>query len=267
MASLNAALNIAATGLHLQETNMAVKSQNLAAQGVDSFKRQYLVAQDIGYQDIALAGVQSSSNTQTALGLPIGMGVMPAGIYRSFEQGDLVSTGDPLDLAIQGEGFYQVLLPDGTFGYTRTASFQIDGPTGQIVTLDGYQLQPNITIPAETTDIAVATDGTVSVKVAGQGNFQILGQIQLTRFLNPNGLRAIGKNIFIATDEGSGQPLTANPGLQGNGTILQGYREASNVNSVEEITDLIKIQHAYEQLTKVISTSDSMFDASIRMVS
>jgi flagellar basal-body rod protein FlgG len=263
--SLNNALNIAKTGLHLQETNIAVKSQNLAAQGVDAFKRQYLVAQDLGYQDKALAGTQTSTSTTATLGLPIGLGVMPAGIYRSFEQGDLIATGEALDIAITGEGFYQVQLPDGTYGYTRTATFQKDPQTGQLVTIEGYPLQPNITIPIDATDVAVSSDGMVSIKLAGQTNFQDVGQIQLTRFINPNGLRAMGKNIFLETD-GSGSPQTANPGLQGNGLIMQGYREGSNVNSVEEITDLIKIQHAYEQLTKVISTSDAMFDASIRMI-
>ncbi len=264
--SLNNALNIAKTGLHLQETNIAIKSQNLAAQGVDSFKRQYLVAQDLGYQDKALAGAQTSNTTIAALGLPIGLGVKPAGIYRSFEQGDLVSTGEALDLAISGEGFYQVQLPDGTLGYTRTATFLRDAQTGQLVTIDGYALQPAITIPIDATDIEVSNDGIVSIKLAGQTNLQNVGQLQLARFINPNGLRAMGKNIFLETD-GSGVPQIANPGLQGNGTIMQGYRESSNVNSVEEITDLIKIQHAYEQLTKVITTSDAMFDASIRMVS
>lgn len=263
--SLNNALNIARTGLQLQETNIAVKSQNLAAQGVDSFKRQYLVAQDLGYQDKSLAGTPTANNTLSALGLPIGLGVKAAGIYRSFEQGDPVSTGEATDLMIAGDGFYQILLPDGTFGYTRVATFQRDANTNQLVTIDGYALQPNITIPIDATDIEVASDGQVSIKIAGQTNFQTVGQIQLTRFINPNGLRSMGKSIFLETD-GSGAPQTNNPGIQGNGYIMQGYREASNVNSVEEITDLIKIQHAYEQLTKVITTSDAMFDATIRMI-
>lgn len=264
--SLTHALNIAKTGLHLQETNIAVKSQNLASQGVDGFKRQYLVAQDLGYQDKALAGIQTSNNnTFSALGLPIGLGVMPAGIYRSFEQGDLISTGEALDLAITGDGFYQIQLPDGTLGYTRTATFQKDAQTGQLVTIEGYALQPAITIPIDATDLQVSNDGIVSVKTAGQTAYQVIGQLQLARFINPNGLRAIGKNVFAETN-GSGAPQIANPGLQGNGTIMQGYREGSNVNSVEEITDLVKIQHAYEQLTKVITTSDAMFDASIRMI-
>ncbi|AIK95510.1 flagellar basal-body rod protein FlgG [Candidatus Odyssella acanthamoebae] len=263
--SLNNALNIAKTGLHLQETNIAVKSQNLASQGVDSFKRQYLVAQDLGYQDKVLAGAQTSNNTIAALGLPIGLGVKAAGIYRSFEGGDPISTGEALDIAIMGEGFYQVLLPDGTNGYTRTATFQRDPQTGQLVTIDGYPLIPNITIPIDATDVQISPDGIISIKLAGQTNFQNAGQLQIVRFINQNGLRAMGKNIFLESD-GSGTPQIANPGLQGNGTILQGYREGSNVNSVEEITDLIKIQHAYEQLTKVITTSDAMFDASIRMI-
>ncbi len=263
--SLTNAMNIAKTGLNLQETNIAVKSQNLAAQGVDSFKRQYLVAQDLGYQDRSVAGGQTSTNTKSTLGLAIGMGVKPAGIYRSFEIGDPVSTGEALDVMISGDGFYQVLLPDGTFGYSRTATFQKDPQSGQLQTIDGYALQPSITIPPTTTDIQVSPDGIVSVMLAGQSSFQQVGQLQVTRFLNPNGLSPMGKNIFLQTD-GSGTPLTANPGLQGNGTLLQGYREASNVNAVEEITDLIKIQHAYEQLTKVITTSDAMFDASNRMV-
>ncbi len=263
--SLNNAMNIAKTGLHLQETNIAVKSQNLASQGVDSFKRQYLVAQDIGYQDRSVAGAQTSANTSSAVGLPIGLGVMPAGIYRAFETGDPISTGERLDIMITGNGFYQVLLPDGTTGYTRTATFQKDPQSGQLKTIDGYFLQPNITIPADAVDVEVSPDGIVSVQIAGQTTMQQVGQIQLSRFLNPNGLRAMGKNIYLET-AGSGTPTVSNPGLQGTGTLLQGYREGSNVNSVEEITDLIKIQHAYEQLTKVITTSDAMFDASNRMV-
>ncbi|MBX3457771.1 MAG: flagellar basal-body rod protein FlgG [Candidatus Paracaedibacteraceae bacterium] len=263
--SLTNAMNIAKTGLHLQETNIAVKSQNLAAQGVDSFKRQYLVAQDLGYQDKTLAGAQTSANTTSTIGLAIGLGVMPAGIYRSFDIGDPVSTGERLDIMISGDGFYQVLMPDGTFGYTRTATFQRDPQSGQMVTIDGYVLQPNITIPQDAVEVSVSQDGVVSVLLAGQTTMQQVGQMQVTRFLNPNGLRAMGKNIFFETT-GSGTPITSNPGLQGAGILMQGYREASNVNSVEEITDLIKIQHAYEQLTKVITTSDAMFDASNRMI-
>lgn len=251
------AFHIARTGLQLQEMNVAVKSQNLASQGVDGYKKQFLVAQDLPYQDIA-------SNPDSPAGLQVGLGVKPAGIYRIFSAGDFIKTDAALDMAIAGDGFFRVTMPDGTIGYTRAGAFE-KTPEGRIVTLvGGYELTPGITIPANAEGISISELGEVFAKVPGQTTPQSLGQMQIATFVNPVGLRAIGENLFVETDA-SGTPTVGNPGVDKRGKIKQGFRESSNVDSVEEITELIQIQRIYEMLTKVINTGDKMWEAANAM--
>jgi flagellar basal-body rod protein FlgG len=257
------AFNIARTGLQLQELNLSIKSQNLSSQGVDAFKRQYLVAQDLPYQDLAMVGSQTSSTgTIDNTGIQIGSGVKPMAVYRSWSQGDMVNTGEPYDIAIQGEGFYQISRPDGSIAYTRMATFTIS-PTGQLTTPAGHPLIPNITIPNNAIAVEINNDGEVAVELS-DGTINIIGQLQLATFINNNGLKSIGDNLFIETPA-SGTPNLGAPNSDNRGTIMQGWKELSNVNAVEEITDLIKIQRCYEQITKVINTGDSMMEASNRM--
>ncbi len=262
--SLTRALDIAKTGLHYREIEIGIKSGNLAGQGVDSYQAQYLVGQDIGYQDASAAGASSSASTITPVGLPISLGVKAAGIYRNQRPGDPIGTENSMDVMINGKGYYQIQMPDGTTGYTRAGTFQ-QNSQGSLSTIDGYQLIPAITIPTTGVEsISISDDGVVQVQVQGQQAMQTIGQIQLATFVNPNGLRGVGKNSFLET-EASGTATVSNPGLNGVGALMQGYRESSNVNPVEEITDMIKLQHAYENLTKVISTTDSMYETANRM--
>ncbi len=261
--TFSSAFNIARTGLQLQELHLSIKSQNLAAQGVDAFKRQYLVSQDLPYQDLLMVGAQTSSTgTLNNTGLQIGSGVKAMGVYRSFSQGDMVNTGEPFDFAIQGDGFYQISRPDGSIAYTRMATFTVS-PTGQITTPAGHPLIPNITIPNNAVAVDINNDGEVSVELP-DGSITTLGQLQIATFVNNNGLKSIGDNLYIETPA-SGTPILGVPNSDNRGYIMQGWKELSNVNSVEEITDLIKIQRWYEQITKVINTGDSMMEASNRM--
>lgn len=261
--ALTNALNIAKTGLYLMETNLGVVTQNLATREVDGYKEQYIVAQDLGYSNIAEAGSSTSTNTTAPAGIAIGMGVKLAGIYRSFQQGDPIITDNPLDLMIQGKGFYQIQMPDGSTGYTRAGVFQKNNQ-GQLVTIDGYPLLPNITVPTNAESISVSNEGVVEVTIQGQQSPQNIGQIQLATFVNPNGLRAVGKNLFLET-EASGSATVSNPEINGVGNIWQGQRESSNVNPIEAITNLIKIQRSYENLTKTVQTVDHMYEAANRM--
>lgn len=262
--TFSSAFNIARTGLQLQELHLSIKAQNLAAQGNDAFKRQYLVAQDLPYHDLAMVGAQTSSTGNiNNTGMQIGSGVKAAAVYRSFSQGDMNNTGEPLDFMIQGDGFYQISRPDGSIAYTRMATFT-KSATGQITTPDGLPLLPNITIPSNAVGIDINNDGEVAVEL-NDGTVTVLGQIQIATFINNNGLKSIGNNLFIETPA-SGTPILGTPNTDNRGYIMQGWREMSNVNSVEEITDLIKIQRWYEQLTKVINTGDNMMEASNRMV-
>lgn len=259
--SITRAFDIARTGLELQETSISVKAQNLAAQSAQGFKSQYVVATDLPYQDSLQAGTQSSAaGTFNNTGLAIGLGVRAAAIYRDFSQGDLIPTGNAWDMAINGPGFFQIQLPDGTIAYTRNASFE-PNQQGQIVTIpDGNLLIPNITVPVAAGSPTVTKDGVVSVTIQGQTNAQVLAQLQLTTFINPNGLEPIGSGLYVQTSA-SGDPVTGNPNLDDRGTIQQQYQETSNVNAVAEITDLIKIQKAYEQQTKVLKTGEAMLQA------
>jgi flagellar basal-body rod protein FlgG len=251
------AMDIAATGMMAQQTNVEVIANNIANQNTTGFKEQRPEFQDLLYQTERRGGANSSDNgTIVPVGVQIGIGVNTAAVYRINTQGNLAQTGNPLDLAIQGRGFFQIQLPDGTIAYTRDGSFQLS-PTGEIVTSDGYIVQPGITIPQNTTAISVNSSGQVQAQVAGQTNPQTVGQLQLANFPNEAGLDALGNNLLAET-QASGQPTTGNPGSTAFGTVNQGMLETSNVDIVSEITNLITAQRAYEMNSKVIQTSDQM---------
>lgn len=247
---------IARTGLDAQQTQLDVISNNLANVSTNGFKRSRAVFEDLLYQTVRQPGAQSSQQTQIPSGLQIGTGVRPVSTARIFTQGNLQQTGNPMDVAINGNGFFQILMPDGTIAYTRDGSFQQDNQ-GQLVTSSGYPLQPNITIPPNALTLTVGKDGVVSVTLPGQTNAQQLGQIQLASFINPGGLQSVGENLFQET-AASGAPQPNIPGTNGLGSLNQNYVETSNVNVAEELVTMIQTQRAYEMNTKVVSTSDAM---------
>jgi flagellar basal-body rod protein FlgG len=250
-------LDIAATGVLAQELFVDVISQNLANINTTAYKLQRPGFQDLIYEDLRRMGTNSSDNgTIVPTGIQLGSGVKTAAIYRNNTEGPLQSTSGTLDLAVQGNGYFQIQMPDGTIAYTRDGSFQLSS-TGQIVTADGYPLLPNITIPQGATSISIEQTGDVFVQLQGQTNPQQVGTIQLANFLNENGLSAIGNNLFDQTFA-SGPPTLANPGSEGIGNVLQGYLESSNVDPTTEITNLIRAQRAYEFNTKVITKDDEM---------
>jgi len=251
------AMNIAATGMLAQQTNVEVIANNIANQNTTGFKRQRAEFQDLLYQTDRRAGAQSSdTGTIVPVGVQIGIGVKTAAVYRITTQGNLTTTSNPLDVAIQGRGFFQILQPDGTTAYTRAGSFQLS-PTGQVVTADGFTVQPGITVPQNTVAISINASGQVQAQVAGQTAPQTVGQFQLANFPNEAGLEALGNNLFLETPA-SGQPITGNPTSIGFGALNQGLLETANVDIVSEITNLITAQRAYEMNSKVIQTTDQM---------
>lgn len=247
---------IARTGLDAQQTQLDVISNNLANVSTNGFKRARPVFEDLLYQTLRQPGAQSSQQTQVPAGLQMGTGVRPVSTARIFTQGNIQKTDNALDLGIQGDGFFQILMPDGTTGYTRDGSFQKDNQ-GQIVTSDGYPLQPNITIPATALSVSIGTDGTVTITQSGSAASTQIGSIQLANFINPAGLQSMGQNLFLET-AASGTPTPNTPGTNGVGTVNQGYVETSNVNVAEELVSMIQTQRAYELNSKVVSTSDAM---------
>ena len=247
---------IAKTGLDAQQTQMDVISNNLANVSTSGFKRARAVFEDLLYQTIRQPGAQSSEQTTLPSGLQIGTGVKPVATERIFTQGNLQQTGNAKDVAIQGGGFFQVLMPDGTTTYTRDGSFQTDA-NGQLVTASGYPVQPAITIPPDTVTMTIARDGTVSVQQAGSATATTVGTLQLAMFVNPAGLQSLGENLYGVTTS-SGTPTTTAPGSNGAGLLNQAYVETSNVNVVEELVNMIQTQRAYEINSKAISTSDQM---------
>jgi len=247
---------ISKTGLEAQQTQMDVISNNLANINTSGFKRSRAVFEDLLYQNMRQPGAQSSQQTQIPTGLQIGTGVRPIAAERIHTQGNLQQTGNQLDVAIQGAGFLQVLLPDGTTGYTRDGSLQSDSQ-GQLVTANGFVVQPALTIPANATSITVGQDGVVSVTQAGSTAAVQIGSIQLATFVNPAGLESMGQNLYLETAS-SGTPSTNVPGTNGTGTLSQGFVETSNVNVVEELVNMIQTQRAYEINSKAITTSDQM---------
>jgi flagellar basal-body rod protein FlgG len=247
---------IAKTGLDAQQTQMDVISNNLANVSTSGFKRSRAVFEDLLYQTIRQPGAQSSEQTQLPSGLQIGTGVKPVATERIFTQGNLQQTGNAKDVAIQGNGFFQVLMPDGTTAYSRDGSLQADA-NGQLVTSSGYAVQPAITIPADTQSLTIARDGTVSITQPGSSNATTIGTLQLAMFINPAGLQSLGENLYAET-AASGTPSSNAPGSNGAGLLNQGYVETSNVNVVEELVNMIQTQRAYEINSKAISTSDQM---------
>lgn len=247
---------IARTGLDAQQTQLDVIANNLANVSTNGFKRGRAVFEDLLYQTLRQPGAQSSQQTQIPTGLQLGTGAKPVAVARIFTQGNVQKTDNSLDVAVQGQGFFQVLLPDGTTAYSRDGSFQKDNQ-GQIVTADGFPLQPNITIPANATSLSIGQDGTVTVTQAGSTATTQIGTIQLATFINPGGLQSIGQNLFLET-AASGTPTPNTPGTNGAGIVSQGYVETSNVNVAEELVTMIQTQRAYELNSKVVSTSDQM---------
>ncbi|MDP2111437.1 MAG: flagellar basal-body rod protein FlgG [Thiobacillus sp.] len=247
---------IAKTGLDAQQTQMDVISNNLANVSTSGFKRSRAVFEDLLYQTLRQPGAQSSEQTQLPSGLQIGTGVKPVATERIFTQGNLQQTGNAKDVAIQGNGFFQVLMPDGTTAYSRDGSLQADA-NGQLVTSSGYAVQPAITIPADTQSLTIARDGTVSITQPGAANATTIGTLQLAMFINPAGLQSLGENLYAET-AASGTPSSNAPGSNGAGLLNQGYVETSNVNVVEELVNMIQTQRAYEINSKAISTSDQM---------
>ena len=249
-------LAIAKTGMEAQQMKLDAISNNLANVSTNGYKRAGVVFEDLIYQNLRQAGANSSEQTTLPTGLQVGLGVQPVATTRSFTQGNLQQSSNPLDLAIRGNGFFQIQLPDGTSGYTRDGSFQVDAQ-GQLVTNAGYAVQPGITIPANAQSVTIAADGTVSVTLPGQAQAQQVGQLQLASFVNPAGLEPKGMNLFAET-AASGTPNAGAPGANGLGSLQQGYVETSNVNVVEELVSMIQTQRAYELNSKAIQTSDQM---------
>ena len=247
---------IAKTGMEAQQTQLDTISHNLANVGTNGFKRGHVVFEDLIYQNLRQAGAASSEQTQLPTGLQVGLGVRPVATSRNFGQGNLQQTSNNLDLAIKGQGFFAIQMPDGSSAYTRDGSFQVDG-NGQLVTNNGYVVQPGINIPAGAQSVTIAADGTVSVSLSGQSTPQQIGQLQLTSFINPAGLEPRGENLFTET-AASGTPQGGAPGSNGLGALQQGYVETSNVNVVEELVAMIQTQRAYELNSKAIQTSDQM---------
>lgn len=249
-------LSIAKTGLDAQQMQLDVVANNLANVGTTGFKRSRAVFEDLMYQNIRQSGGQTSDQTRMPSGLQLGTGVRIVATERIHSQGNQTKTDNPKDVSISGGGFFQVLMPDGSTAYTRDGSFQTD-QNGQLVTASGFPVQPAITLPQGTTSMTIASDGTVSVVQAGSTTSVQVGQIQLATFVNPAGLQSTGANLLAETDASGGASQSA-PGQNGAGILNQGYVEASNVNVVEELVNMIQTQRAYEVNSKVVQTSDQM---------
>jgi len=253
---MTSALWVAKTGLDAQQTQMAVISNNLANVNTTGFKRGRAVFQDLMYQNLGQAGAQTSTQTQSPSGLMLGTGVQIGATEKLFQQGNMQQTTNSFDLAINGRGFFQIQMPDGSLAYTRDGSFQVNSQ-GQMVNSSGYPLQPGITIPQAAQSVTISPDGIVSVTLAGQAAPQQVGTLTTADFINPAGLEARGSNLYVET-AASGNPQTGTPGLNGLGQLVQGSLEASNVNVVEEMVNMIETQRAYEMNSKAISTADQM---------
>jgi len=247
---------IAKTGMEGQQTKLDSIANNLANVSTNGYKRADVVFEDLMYQNLRTAGAASSEQSELPTGLQVGLGVRVAASTRNFSQGNLQQTAGNLDVAIKGQGFFQIQLPDGTTAYTRDGAFQVDA-NGQLVTNAGYVVQPGITIPAKAQSVTIAPDGTVNVTVANQTAQLPLGQLQLASFVNPAGLEPRGGNLYAETTA-SGTPTTGAPASDGLGSLQQGFIEGSNVNVVEELVSMIATQRAYELNSKAIQTSDQM---------
>ena len=250
-------LSIAATGMMAQQLNVEVISNNVANMSTAGFKRQKATFQDLMYQDLRRVGSTSSdAGTIVPAGIQVGMGVSTAAVTRIAAQGNLDITENDYDLAVQGRGYFRIQLPSGDDAYTRAGNFSTSA-TGQLVTTDGYTVQPGITIPDDAIDVSINSQGLVQATIPGQTDPQTIGQLELAAFQNPAGLDPLGDNLFMES-AASGTPTTGNPGSEGFGSLLQGYLETSNVNAVSEITNLISAQRAYEMNAKMITATDEM---------
>jgi flagellar basal-body rod protein FlgG len=257
-------LEIGATGMLAQQTNVDVISNNIANMTTSGFKRQRVDFKDLIYQNIDRPGAQSSEvGTILPSGLQLGLGVRVGSVYRIHEQGALQMTDNPLDLALTGQGFFQIELPNGETAYTRSGVFQIN-QDGEIVTSQGYKLQPNIVVPDDAIAVEINENGEVLAQITGQVAMSNVGQIELANFVNPAGLAALGDNLYSET-EASGAPQTGNPGTENYAAIRQGALENSNVNVVEELTQLITAQRAYEMNSNIISSSDEMLQTLVQL--
>ena len=247
---------VAKTGMEGQQAKLDAISNNLANVGTNGFKRAGVVFEDLMYQNMRQTGAATSDQSSLPTGLQLGLGVRMAATTRNFSQGTINQSSSQLDMAIEGNGFFAVQMPDGTTGYTRDGAFQLD-PNGQIVNSAGFPLQPGLTIPPNSGAVTIARDGTVSVALPGQVAPARVGQIQVATFVNPAGLEPLGGNLY-AESAASGQPNNAAPGTNGHGLVRQGFIEGSNVNVVEELVSMIATQRAYEMNAKAIQTSDQM---------
>ena len=254
---MNAALWISKTGLDAQSKQIAVISNNLANASTVGFKRSRAVFEDLMYQTVNQPGGRSAQDTEAPSGLMLGTGVKMVATQKIHTQGDSMTTDNSLDMMISGKGFFEVLLPDGSSGYSRNGQFTVDGEGNMVTPGSGYLLQPQITIPDDATEIMISEDGEVSVELQGQAGSAVLGQINTVSFVNPTGLKPVGQNLYIETAV-SGAPTEGTPGLDGYGAIIQGSLETSNVNTTEELVNLIQGQRIYEMNSKVISAVDQM---------
>jgi flagellar basal-body rod protein FlgG len=250
------ALWAAKTGLDAQQTQMTVTANNLANANTTGFKRSRAVFDDLLYQNLSQVGADTSQTTQSPSGLNVGTGVRVVSTEKNNTQGSVNNTGNPLDVAVQGLGFFQVLQPNGTLAYTRDGSFQLNAQ-GQLVTAEGYPVQPAITIPTGAQSVTIGNDGTVSVLLPNQTTPTTVGTLQLANFINPAGLQDVGGNLSVETAS-SGPPTIGTPGLSGLGTLIQGSVEASNVDIVEELVNMIQTQEAYEMNSRAVETTDQM---------
>ncbi|MBL0727574.1 flagellar basal-body rod protein FlgG [Piscinibacter sp. HJYY11] len=247
---------ISKTGMEAQQTQLDHISHNLANSATNGYKKSHAVFEDLMYQNLRQAGANSSEQTTLPTGLQVGLGTRAVATSRSFSQGNLQQSSNPLDVAVRGSGFFEVQMPDGTTGYTRDGSFQVNAQ-GQLVTNNGYLVQPGITVPQNALSVSIAADGTVTASIPNQTTPQALGTLQLVNFVNPAGLEPKGQNLYTET-AASGTPTAGTPGQNGLGALQQGFVETSNVNVVEELIGMIQTQRAYELNSKAIQTSDQM---------
>ncbi|MEC8860889.1 MAG: flagellar basal-body rod protein FlgG [Pseudomonadota bacterium] len=253
---MHAALYVSKTGLSAQDTRLATVSNNLANVATNGFKKDRVVFEDLLYQIQRQPGANSTQNTELPSGLQIGTGVKVAGTQKLFSQGSLQTTGESLDVGINGRGFFEVIMPDGSSSYTRDGQFHMNG-NGELVTSQGFLVAPGITIPQDAQSLTIGDDGVISVRLPGQATTSNIGNMNLVDFVNPAGLQALGGNLYAETVS-SGNPQQAAPGQNGMGRLEQGSLESSNVEVVEELVDMITTQRAYEMNSKVISTADQM---------
>lgn len=254
----------ASTGMEAQQLRMDVIANNLANVNTPGFKRSRADFQDLLYQTLKAPGTASTAGNLLPVGIQIGHGTRTASVHRQFQQGSLQQTNQMLDIAIEGNGFFQIVLPSGETAYSRSGAFQIDSE-GNLVNSEGFLLEPQITIPSAAVDVTIGSDGTITVTMDQQAQAEELGQIQLARFLNPSGLRSMGRNLYLPTDA-SGDAVAANPGEDGMGSLAQGYLEMSNVSLVEEMVNLITTERGYEFSSKILKASDEMLQVAARSV-